>query len=1573
MAKLIHRIINIIVTILTVAGVTMSCAPEEFLNVESPDIVQFEGEQTIMVGQEGGVFSIAISSSGSPTVSMLGNTVSWITWQTAADEEGKTALTVTVAENTEIYERNASLKISNGEMTQYVVFRQKQKGSITLSSSVIEMPIEGGEFSVDVTANCEIEYEPSADWIRFLGKNNHSAELSTLRFQVEPYYEYNKREGYVTIKGDGVTEKVTVYQTFAEDFVLYCSDTYWVSADRQTISIDVRSNIDFSVRMPEVDWITSVNTKSSSTHTCRFEISQNESIDDRFADIVFVSELGTENKVTVEQKGKQGFLLGATEYFADSAGETFDINVKTNVNISVSSYYDWISAELTSSKDAIRISVSPNEMNQYREGLVYVSYYGLPTETIRIVQQGKNLAYLASETGITYCNAGEHTVNFIRNVNYTCTVSADAASWISIPEGQANGISDSMTLKVSDWNGEEDRTGTVQFEYSDGKSDTYILTQVSPGKISLSYDLYSLCHTDYTQTIYLHALSDMDIFAEVPEDCTWITTTSPWSRQRSASMETKNTCIYVLPVENKRETLSATVTLWTADRTASQKVRIKMTPVVALNDATSMEEIKNVLMKFYEATGGDNWNNNEGWGTDRPLDEWYGISYSTTTNSEDNITKITSMTLQFSGNNLTGVIPSELFSIPVLTTLNIFDENITAIEDGISQAASLSSIQISDHNGKLTRIPSDLFESKTLTSIKVCCDQHVAVPDIKKDNDVLRTLELWPAGYNIPNGIGYLTGLTDLRVWGRSYLDEGEAVPFPEINKLPDLRYFYISGCNLSGEIPSEIGNLTKLEYFDLTACNVSGEIPAEFGNIEKLKWLNLSSNNLTGSIPDALSSLKNLERLNVSGNELTGEIPSWVSNIEAFECYGNRMSIGHSKMEAKEMLSPEIYAAWTNQSRMWSLYPQRLTPEEDAMQREVLADIYESFNGDNWKDRTNWLNHEVPVENWYGVDVNGNYGVVVRIDLSENNSKGTYPESIVDFDAFVYDLQHNNDEWYFMRDFNIYIDELTASPSDRVLHCGFYQSQWLNTFGSNVSAYINSDKLPVGISKFNITDIDGKSYNSDELFSKYKHIIVSQIPRSGGMFISNYADLQEIHHSMNGEVGIIIAGDSEKFLKGLQKRFGDDFFYFMNEDISAIGGMNSNFDNHSWEATEYYTSYSPIYQNFTEYDILDYLTLIDCERTMAIWHGFSWAGCNPSNGTYDKRFGGTQKLKDYMADIYGVEISETISSDFSVDGNVKTLQTASKGNGINVVIMGEGFVDAQHASGLYDEVMNEAYEALFMTEPYKSFKDRFNVYSVAIVSSNMYGNTALELSYGEGTHIDGSESKTFEYALKAPTVNEDNIHNTLCMVIANNPRHAGTCTMFEDNSAVAYSSMSNFIHDSYAGTIQHESGGHGFAKLGDEYWYNDNRSAPSNAFATKHSLGWYSNLDTESDPDKVLWAKFLDREEYLSTTGVFEGGSEYGKKAYRPSEDSMMKSSTISGQGSVYNAPSREAIYKRIMELSGEDYSFEKFLEYDKINLQGNTASAVRAQRSSAVGGQVKDGKHSGPIFVKGTWRDAK
>ena len=57
---------------------------------------------------------------------------------------------------------------------------------------------------------------------------------------------------------------------------------------------------------------------------------------------------------------------------------------------------------------------------------------------------------------------------------------------------------------------------------------------------------------------------------------------------------------------------------------------------------------------------------------------------------------------------------------------------------------------------------------------------------------------------------------------------------------------------------------------------------------------------------------------------------------------------------------------------------------------------------------------------------------------------------------------------------------------------------------------------------------------------------------------------------------------------------------------------------------------------------------------------------------------------------------------------------------------------------------------------------------------------------------------------------------------------------------------------------------------------------------------------------------------------------------------------------------PSRWAIYKRIMELSGEEASFEKFLEYDAVNRgQKQKNSAPRTRSDIKI-------EHTPPVVIR-------
>ena len=303
-------------------------------------------------------------------------------------------------------------------------------------------------------------------------------------------------------------------------------------------------------------------------------------------------------------------------------------------------------------------------------------------------------------------------------------------------------------------------------------------------------------------------------------------------------------------------------------------------------------------------------------------------------------------------------------------------------------------------------------------------------------------------------------------------------------------------------------------------------------------------------------------------------------------------------------------------------------------------------------------------------------------------------------------------------------------------------------------------------------------------------------------------------------------------------------------------------------------------------------------------------------------------------------------SNDFSQDGKVLTLQKASVGKGINIVFLGDGYSDKDMAAGgVYETLMQQAMDEFFAIEPYKTFRNRFNVYAVKAVSKHdRIGEgytTALGSTFGNGTEVKGDLTKCYEYALKVPGITDTK--NLLIPVMVNTRRNAGTAYMSESlQSSVAFFSSFGNHSDAFSAILQHEAGGHGFAFLADEYVSYDN-AVPAEIVDEYNRLynayGWYSNVDFTNNPSKIRWSAFLSDTRYEKEVGVYEGGALYSSGVWRPSANSMMNE-----DAPYFNAPSRWAIYKRIMELSGETASFDKFLEYDAVN-RGNKVSPKALQ----------------------------
>ncbi len=285
--------------------------------------------------------------------------------------------------------------------------------------------------------------------------------------------------------------------------------------------------------------------------------------------------------------------------------------------------------------------------------------------------------------------------------------------------------------------------------------------------------------------------------------------------------------------------------------------------------------------------------------------------------------------------------------------------------------------------------------------------------------------------------------------------------------------------------------------------------------------------------------------------------------------------------------------------------------------------------------------------------------------------------------------------------------------------------------------------------------------------------------------------------------------------------------------------------------------------------------------------------------------------------------------------------------------------------NGLYEQTMYNAMEQFFREEPYTSLRNRFNIYAVKCVSPNGVYDTGTTLAIG------GSIEKAFEYAKKAVGDRDDRL---MVGVICKENAIAGRSVTFmfqEDSSFAAW------MFEGVTSVLNHEMGGHGVALLLDEYVEagmeemspNDEEKTRLDNLFAKYGEG--ANVDWRSNPSEVKWAHFLKDSRYADEgLGVYEGGWLYGHGVYRPTENSMMRYNDCG-----FNAPSREAIYKRVMKLSEGDswtYDYDKFVEFDTPARESYRKQQSAARRTQGQNVQNTRIESRPPTIYKGTWRDA-
>ena len=183
-------------------------------------------------------------------------------------------------------------------------------------------------------------------------------------------------------------------------------------------------------------------------------------------------------------------------------------------------------------------------------------------------------------------------------------------------------------------------------------------------------------------------------------------------------------------------------------------------------------DIRPILMELYQATGGDSWRHNDNWGSDKPLNDWFGLNVDEQTNELYHI--------GLNENNLNGYLP-----------------------ESIGQLTSLRDICIGGNGGLKGNLPESLGNLVNLEGLAIHYNSIEGT--IPASLGKLKNLHILCLNHNQLSGkIPEELGLSSL--WGIQLQENNLEGGIPEsFAQIPNLGQFYIYGNRLNGPASSAI------------------------------------------------------------------------------------------------------------------------------------------------------------------------------------------------------------------------------------------------------------------------------------------------------------------------------------------------------------------------------------------------------------------------------------------------------------------------------------------------------------------------------------------------------------------------------------------------------------------------------------------------------------------------------------------------------------------------------------------------------------------------------------------------
>ncbi len=1446
--------------------------------------------------------------------------------------------------------------------------------SVTLSPSSNAAPVmatEGGSTSVSFTAStswsASIINTKADSWCSVVPTSG-VAGAASITITAKENTTPDNRSASVVIKAGTATQTIKVEQK-QKDALTVTASSFEISADGREIKVATKANVSFThtISTDAQSWIKAVQTKALKDSTLTFEIAANDNLANRSGQIYLASG-DLKDTVNVYQAGETPtIVVSKDEYILKSEGESFEVEVASNVNATMSMVFPqgvdtWISENTTRtvSTNKFYFAAHANETYISRSALIIFSNAETNlSDTVTVSQAQKDAIVVAKSSYNVENEGGTVEIEIGHNVDYEYTISAD---WITKAETKAF-ETDKLVFNVAENTSYDNREGKITFTAGDLKQEVKVY-QFEKGAIIINKKDHVIGDAGGEITLEIQANVEFSVTEPTVEWLHNVTTkglhthTLKYTVDPNESYDSRSTQLYVKNLKNgTQDTLTVTQTQKDAIVVAKSSYNVEKS-----GGTIEIEVGHNV---DYEYTISADWitkAETKAFETDKLV---FNVAENTSYDNREG--KIT-----FTAGDLkqeVKVYQSEEEALIINKKNHIIDheggeiiiEIKPNIEFSVSDPTEQWLIKTLEYENKIHYL---VFKNTGYSSRTT----QILVKDmVKGTQDTLTITQLQKDAIVLAKSeyeYGMRGGKLDLMIL--SNVDMNIAVSANATNWIKQINTRALD---------------TTMLHFDIAASDENqereGTITISGGNAQQI--IKISQRNVAYiNIPDSTFKAYCLEKFDANND---GEITTnEASNILKIDILSDDIETleGIEFFENLESLSA---------------YPKH----DGSMAMGVGGGV----DTGEWRDSGYYLNETRVTGKIKTLDVSKNLKLK-RLDCSGNLIKSL-------------DLSNNTLLEYIDASFNVDLDDIKLAQSNSKIK----EIRLIATSIKEIDLTHFTDLERLEINR-------GLGLQSLDISSntKLKYIDIARNSLSNINVRNNpmlefldccMTPVSSIDISNNPELAHLNIAFSNVSSINLSNNLKLNWLWFQNANVSEIDIsmltelQNLNFGNYRKASDgsivcndiknidlSKNTKLEELWASLLDLENIDLSNNTKSKRIFIEFNLFEEvdvsyspdlhelsAYMNPNLSTIyitpEQQF--TYSIDSHTKFAYKDE-GESLyeSSDYSKDGEVKQLQTATKGDGIDIILMGDAYSDRLISNGTYDSTMNVAMKKFFEVEPYKSFREYFNVYSVTAVSENevysMVSSTALSGYFGEGTLVGGNDSRAFEYAKKA--VGEENMDEALVVVMMNSTLHAGTCWMYypSDGDWGNGVSVSYFPvgadSESLGRLIHHEAAGHGFAKLGDEYAYEDMGTIPeleigSAQYTTQY--GWLKNIDFTNDPSQIKWKHFLNDSRYANEgLGIYEGAYTYWKGVWRPTVNSIMNTNT-----GGFNAPSREAIYYRINKLAYGaewEYDYEDFVEWDAAN---RNVSASTRGIPYRVDIQDDFQPTHPPMIIRHSWREAK